>query len=294
MKNLIVYHANCADGFTAAWAAWKALGGEENGTEFRPYYHDWDPPKDAAEFNNIYILDFSFSAGALAGLAEQVKEKVVLLDHHKSAQADLQEVAEDMPPNLVIIFNMEKSGAMLAWEHFHPGTPPPALVEYIQDRDLWRWELPQSEEISTVIQTLEFEFHIWDRMHELLKEPMSFAATVGEGKAMQKYRDALIKRICAKPGFTRIEGHLVPCVNAPNWQSEIGNALAKDHYFAVMWFMNKSGNFIYSLRSDKDRADEVADVSLIAKALGGGGHRHAAGFRASAPPMMFDPPEEKA
>lgn len=285
MKNLVVYHANCADGFTAAWAAYRMLGAGED-VEYRAYYHDWDPPEDAAEFNNIYVVDFSFPAKVLVELAKQVKEQVVLLDHHKSAQADLSELVQgDCPPNLLIQFNMEKSGAMLAWEHFHPGTCPPTLVEYVQDRDLWSWALPGSMEVSTYIQTLEFDFARWDTVATQLEEDHNWV--VAQGVAMQEYRDALIKRVCQDPGMTRIEGYVVPCVNAPQWQSEIGNVLCKEHPFAVMWFMNKSGRFIYSLRSDKDRPDEAVDVSVIAKQFGGGGHKNAAGFRSKAPPWML-------
>jgi len=43
-SNLVIYHANCDDGFGAAWCAWKALGEKE--TDYfaagfvRPFY-EW-------------------------------------------------------------------------------------------------------------------------------------------------------------------------------------------------------------------------------------------------------------
>ena len=263
----------------------------------------------------------------MVDMARQVEEQVVLIDHHKSAKEGLAFLAnnhtwsrccqspvlldgttgnvsmcdtcgkicdvEATPKNLVIKFDMKKSGAMLTWEHFHPGVCPPSLVEYVQDRDLWSWKLPSSEEVSTFIQLQDFDFDLWEKLSQKLEDSTSFATLVGAGEAMLAYRDSFIEPICRKPGFTRIEGHLVPCVNATQWQSEIGNVLAKKHHFAVMWFMTQKGEYVYSLRSDKDRANEVADVSAIAGIFGGGGHVHAAGFRTNAAPMMVAAPESE-
>lgn len=278
MKNLVVYHASCADGFTAAWAASKSLGLGQD-TEYMAYHYG-DPEPDGEKYNNVYILDFSFSAPTLVALAKNVKGTVVLLDHHKSAQADLSVLMDGSgPANLIIKFDMAKSGAALAWNAFQPATPVPALVQYVQDRDLWAWKLPDSEEISTYIQTLDFDFETWDRIARQLEEDRE--SVVVQGRAMQAYRDAIVKRISSNPGWVELDGYRVPCVNSAEWQSEIGSALAKDHPFAVVWFMNQKGVFVYSLRSDKESPDAV-DVSIVAKKFGGGGHKNAAGFAATA------------
>lgn len=53
MKPLVLYHANCWDGFCAAWIARKALG-ECN---FVPVQYGQDPPEVGNR--EVYILDFS-------------------------------------------------------------------------------------------------------------------------------------------------------------------------------------------------------------------------------------------
>jgi oligoribonuclease NrnB/cAMP/cGMP phosphodiesterase (DHH superfamily) len=67
----------------------------------------------------------------------------------------------------------------------------------------------------------------------------------------------------------------IPCINLTENISEY-NSLILDTYFAIPFsasYFIKEGKKIYSLRSRGD-----FDVSVIAKAFGGGGHKNAAGF----------------
>jgi hypothetical protein len=179
---------------------------------------------------------------------------VIVLDHHKSAKQDLETLMFDPPGNLKITFDMNKSGAMLSWDFFGPmwgkdkPLRTPRLISYVQDRDLWRWELTCSEEVNTAIYCRQYDFDEWDRLALSLETDEGFEAIVGQGRAMLAYRDAHLARICKDPGFTRLEGHLVPCVNSGVWQSEIGNILAKNHPFAVIWFMSKAGSTFHKRR----------------------------------------------
>jgi len=295
MKSLVLYHASCADGFTAAWAAWLVFG--DTGADYKSMQYGKGPPEliketgDAMMYENIYVLDFSFPASDLKALTHHAQGNVILIDHHKTAQADLAPLMKDPHPKIVLFFDMDKSGAMLAWEHFHPGIDPPMLVQYVQDRDLWTWKLPGTAPAMEYLSTLPFSFEKWEDIDLQLTDDRDWV--INQGEAMLRYRDAHVERVTKKPGFCRLEGYLVPCINAPQWQSEIGAKLSLDHPFAVMWFMNYEGGFIYSLRSNKDYPKHV-DVSAIAKIYGGGGHKHAAGFRSNAPPMMVVGPTKES
>ena len=60
----------------------------------------------------------------------------------------------------------------------------------------------------------------------------------------------------------------------PHLQSDVGHELANQSgTFGLLWSIDKDNNCRCSLRSNGDY-----DVSAIAKAFGGGGHRNAAGF----------------
>jgi oligoribonuclease NrnB/cAMP/cGMP phosphodiesterase (DHH superfamily) len=75
----------------------------------------------------VYILDFSYDEETLRNLYKKVE--VVVLDHHKTAEKDLKDLS-------FAKFDMNKSGAMMAWEYFHPEKEVPLMIRYIQDRDL--------------------------------------------------------------------------------------------------------------------------------------------------------------
>ena len=64
-KTWVLYHANCLDGFGAAWAAWKALG---DATNYRPVHHG-DPLPQIPEGQRVFILDFCYPPELLTHLA---------------------------------------------------------------------------------------------------------------------------------------------------------------------------------------------------------------------------------
>lgn len=303
MKSLVMYHASCADGFTAAWAAWRAFG--DDGADYKAVQYGRGAPElidpetgDDLAYENIYVLDFSFPARELRQLTHHAHGKVILLDHHKTAKEDLAplmgaepNVLDSRDDRIVLVFDMEKSGARLAWEHFHPNTEAPKLVAYVEDRDLWRHALPSTHELRVYAETIPFEFDEWETLAAEVEDDVLRVAE--RGAQMMKYRDVHVERITKKPGFCRLDGMVVPCLNAPQWQSEIGNKLSLKHPFAVMWFMTKWGKFVYSLRSSEDNPEHI-DVGALAKKFGGGGHKHAAGFQSNAAPMMVEAPEEDA
>lgn len=137
MKALCIYHRGCADGFGAAWAVWKALG---DGVEFHPGVYGAPPPDVTGR--DVILVDFSYKRPVMEAMCQSAAS-ITLLDHHKTAAEELDGLGDG--PNIAIpVFvgiDMERSGAVLAWEHFHPGKAIPPLLQYVQDRDLWRFSL---------------------------------------------------------------------------------------------------------------------------------------------------------
>jgi oligoribonuclease NrnB/cAMP/cGMP phosphodiesterase (DHH superfamily) len=202
---------------------------------------------------------------------------MLVLDHHKTAQEALQ--GFDVP-NVAIHFDMERSGAGLAWDHFYPGDERPFLVNYVEDRDLWRKKLPDTDVVNAYIGTLPFTFEAYEGALVTsaqdgweVADPLSWAKMMGRGALarVQQYTREVVKNA----RMVDFEGHRVPLVNAPQVGiSELLDALAQGHPFAMGWWQRADGVFQYSLRSRGD-----FDVSALAKKLGGGGHKSAAGFQ---------------
>ena len=95
----VIYHANCTDGFGAAYSAWKLLG---NRAEYYACSHGQKPPD--VEGKNVVVLDFSFDNKTTKKLIK-LAENLLVIDHHKSAMVELHDISNTF-------FDMTKSGAM--------------------------------------------------------------------------------------------------------------------------------------------------------------------------------------
>jgi len=255
----VLYHSSCYDGFGSAFSAWKKLG--DTATYIPVSYGFAVPLLVDAEI--VYIVDFSYDAEELLKLAEMTK--VVVLDHHKTAQEKLAQISH---PNIEITFDMEKSGALLTWEYFHPGVAAPMLIQYISDRDLWQFKLPNTKLVHKALVSYPMDFELWDKFDT--------NTLVIEGETCDRLYSQLVENIIKHPWMKEIGGHVVPIVNTSIAWSEIGHALIEKYPEAkfVASFTVFENQIMWSLRSKE------FDVSEVAKKFGGGGHKNAAGFKA--------------
>ena len=254
----VIYHADCTDGFGAAYAAWKQLG---NRAEYHACKHGTPPPDVSGK--NVVVLDFSFNNSTTKKMIEEANALLVI-DHHKSAMVELHDITNTH-------FDMTKSGAMLSWEFFHPGKEPPKFIKYIQDRDLWEWKLEYSKEFSAAFDMVPFEFEEFEKF----EDDSVFDDAVKRGSYILAYSKTVVKKVCEKASAKKMDGKDVLVVNASHWMSEIGARLAPDCDFAMIWFWDHDAKETkVSLRAFHDKID----VSEISKKHKGGGHKKAAGF----------------
>lgn len=269
---LVIYHANCWDGFCAAWVARMALGD----IEAVPAHYGTEPPDVSGR--EVYVLDFSYDLDTMAEMASR-SGSFTVLDHHKTAERTIADL------NAMFITNnmagraryaADKSGARMAWEFFGQfggwqGMKAPWLVDYTEDRDLWRHALPESTNINAALRSYPLDFAIWDEFHSTVGQREMFKR---EGAAIRRAEQQIVSTHLRHARRQTIGGHDVPIVNATVLFSEIAGELAKGEPFGACYFDRFDGKRQWSLRSDENGLD----VSEIAKAHGGGGHKHAAGF----------------
>jgi len=264
---LVIYHANCLDGFGAAYAAWLHFNGQGVEVDYYAAKHGNEPP--ACDNRDVYIVDFSYKRDVLKQICAVAKH-VTILDHHISAQDDLDGLEREHD-NLSVEFDMDKSGAILSWEYFHKEAPPKLLL-HVQDRDLWRFELDGTDAINTALMSYSFSFEFW---HQLIASDEKLAALKQEGETINRFRRQLIDQYKNRAVIGTIAGFKVPVVNAPHAIiSELVGELAADYPFAA-GYQDHGNKRSWSLRSRKDGGE---DVAKIAEQFGGGGHRNAAGF----------------
>ena len=86
MKDLVIYHSNCADGFGAAWVFWNMKDKEGMEFDFFPGVYN-KPPPDVKD-RTVYLVDFSYKKEVILKMLEEAA-RIVLIDHHKTAIEDL-------------------------------------------------------------------------------------------------------------------------------------------------------------------------------------------------------------
>ena len=290
IPDICIYHDPCDDGFAAAWCVWKRWGL----IDFRPANYGWKIPDHDIDGKNILVVDFSFPPNIIEQMAERAKS-IVILDHHKTAEADLSELHSvhgaqfdnvgrlfgrmtgTWREKVLAEFDMERSGASLAWRFCFPNNTQPELIRHIEDRDLWKFDIPDTKAISLYLRSFDRTFEGWDLIMDDFQNYRE--KVLSEARAVEMFSNRKVFEIADTATIEQFEGYEgVAVAYAPyTFVSEVGHELLRRHPtapFAAI-IVNAHGGTTYSLRSTNDRVD----VSAVAKAKGGGGHRNAAGFQ---------------
>lgn len=273
MSPLIIYHGpSCTDGWCAFYIAHQHFASQGVEVEGIAAQYGQSPPDVAGR--DVYVLDFSYPREQLERMAA-VAKSIVVLDHHKTAQEALEGLS-------CAHFDMDRSGARMAWDYFHPGEEAPPLVAYVEDNDLWRHRLPDTEAINLYIQQVPKTIEDWVAL-----EMASLNDLIRQGESMLRIRDSYVEMLipCA---LEKADGDIRYWkVNAPQFAvSQLLNRLCQIPFadgtypaFAESWQDTPTGRK-HSLRSAVNPSyPEAFDVSAYVKQYGGGGHHCAAGYR---------------
>ena len=267
MKKTYILHHNDADGFGAAYAAMQKFGRGKNVHYISVDYGQEMPVLD--DGSHLYILDFSYRRDVLDSLVKRM-ETVMVIDHHKSAMLDLLD-----HPNA--IFDMNKSGAGLAWDYFNPEKPRPDFINYIEESDLFRFTLPDSRLIRNSIYQVPLDLGAYKKAAKV-----SMATRVKEGKIIQKVYDMNLKMGLDVMHVIEVDEFRMLAINVCLHMSDYGNLLCKEHIaehncdFAGVYYRYTQDAFKFSCRSIGE-----FDVSTLCRRFGGGGHKNASGFEIS-------------
>ena len=255
----IYYHKNCSDGFGSAWAAYKYFGKD---AMYIPISHHDDIVVRDNSVN--YFLDIAPRESLLKELESYSKE-IHIIDHHISCY----EYLKDKP---YYHFNIDHSGCVLTWKYFFPDKEIPPILKYVEDRDIWKKEFEETNEVFLFLNLFETDFDAWDRCNDLIKDNLKDC--IEKGSIISKYRDFIINKIKKNKHILSIAGYRVWAINSPFFQSYMLSEMYEDQSFMACYYFDGE-RYTFSLRSSKD---SFVDLSEIAKIYGGGGHKNAAGF----------------
>lgn len=267
-KIVVIYHDQCRDGFGAAYAAWKKFGDKASYIPRKTQ----DPVPEGLEHKEIYIVDYSYKKSDLEALQEKNKS-VVVIDHHETAKEAVTSFKEN-------VFDMDHSGAVLAWKYFHPHTEVPKLLLYIEDHDLWRFKIEHNREFGAALGEYTQDFETWDQLNKNLEDRDHFSKFISHGAALAGFEDKLVQKLVEFREKVLFEGHEIYAVNCSRiYRSIVAHELsnlngAEGRIEMAIVYYRYDGKVHCSLRSNGD-----VDVRTMAEKYGGGGHKNASSIR---------------
>lgn len=293
---LIAYHGHCMDGLASAMIIQNHIVQTADDYQLYtiPMYYGkeskiFDKIKTLKEINpgesiNVFMGDFALNREDTKLLASEVSF-VTIIDHHKTHKEGLIGLDSEYN-NLEIFFDETKSGATLCYDTLE-NKYDRRFFEYIEDRDIWKWELPFSREISEALR-----FNISPNViSNMISQYSSFSSgrEITQNHPLVQLGDTLIQQteqyvnmqmasvfpISFRESPSGDKTIDMMAVNSTTYISELGNSIADKHNKPAFIFLFREPGIVeISLRS----TNEIGAVDHIAKAHGGGGHPNACGF----------------
>lgn len=275
-NHMIIFHGNCWDGFGAAMVVRQfILECCQPDPKIELVAGWYGMPTPEVDGLDVWIVDFSFPPEQFSEIIDRARD-VCWLDHHKTAVEACEAIAFER--GVKGLRDMDRSGVRLAWD-FLNGTPEPWTpweVRYIEDRDLWRFAQPNSEEVGIWIRSHEMTVETWEKFQNT-----DVLNVMAEGRAMLAYHRRLVANAAANATWFTIGGVTMPMVTASyDLGSDVCDFILREKDVPIAGYMliNRQGDWQYGFRSKPG-----FDCSEIAKRLGGGGHAQAAGCKSPEP-----------
>lgn len=293
-KTYIIYHqvkpgVNCPDGLAGAWVVHQYLrdtaGVPPEHIDILGWVYQTPPPDFFLPNDHVIVVDFSFPSHVIQ---EWIDKGITfeVLDHHKTAEEELRQFFVGSLKSVVeakgskVLFDMNQCGATLAWKHFFPDKPMPVFLEFVRDRDLWRYEFPETRSVHEAMAAIGRTFQFFDELAPLTRgELLAKLLPIGNPLLERKRQKCLAAVVRAK--ISELAGYEIPMIDLlPEEErlvSDICQIMYEEAFPDAPFVACRRECGKYDLRSDNKKKESV-DVGAIARQFGGGGHFYAAGF----------------
>jgi oligoribonuclease NrnB/cAMP/cGMP phosphodiesterase (DHH superfamily) len=285
--DVCIYHGGCPDGIGGAYPFWRFNrdryrldDSDPNKFHIIPARHGQSYPKDVVANKNVVVVDFCYKKNDIISMCNNCKN-VLILDHHATSVNELNGINLEQYTNLLFTLDPDRSGAQIGWDYCYPEVERPWFVEVIADRDLWKWELPYSNEIGKAFYLLGYT---WDNMEMYYNQPRendekNKQDLIEKGKLIIQKDNIEISKAISCNVLCDFDGYRVRMTSTiPTFRSEVGNKLSKmnDCDFAAIWRYDfTTDEWWISLRGSDSC---TIPLNEICEKYGGGGHPKASGF----------------
>lgn len=289
----IVFHRADLDGIGSCMVVLRKLFYDKVEPE-NIYLHAWnygEPMPLFEDCESIYIVDCSFTPEEMLILRHSsMGDKVTWIDHHKTSYEDSIEYAYD---NFNGVRSTKLPSAIqLCWSYLF-GEQIPNGIGLLSDYDTWQNQ--DKHKWDRYILPYQYGMRNEDWLGRLMEhDPKELITTVNYfqfaientlsfiqgGSEILRYQEIQNKIASSRAFSFRYEGITFACINQGGGNSSMFTDIPF-MYEAVMSFAfdGKKMKWKFSMYNVNDRGVPTNfDLSIIAKAKGGGGHANACGF----------------
>lgn len=288
VSRIVLYHMNCTDGAFAALVMMISYDGVVCIPHSTVTALDLTPIQDKTA--TLFLLDYCGPNVEFLLKACALFEKVVLIDHHKTAFEMVDALGAARPDNFETLLRNDMCGCKLAQQYcnIQLNEELEAVLNYVQDNDLWQHKLPNSREFTAGFQALGLNLDYGKHprlMNQLLD--LKVDECIAHGKEELARQAVLIAQRLEEREWIIFKGDIKVLATHVE-KGDYGITSQLGHELAVLNGCTGIGAVIKEHDTDPEVVcislrgrDESVDTTILAKSYDGGGHRCASGFKMS-------------
>ncbi len=282
MSTLCLHH-NDADGRACGAIVRRALGPKAHLYEID--YGERVPWENIQAASQVIVADFSLPAADMQRIAALTQ--LVWIDHHISAIKEMEMIEQDWPG----LRDINEAACVLTWRYFYADRPEPRAIVLIGDRDVWRMAEADTRNFNEGLFNENNQAGNDDLWQPLLDDDQAAVRRLTErGGILLAARLRSMRRFVRRNGIeVKFEGHPTLAVNRVG-DGDLGEYI-RDLGFEIA-YCYIDGPLDGKIRTFVTLFSRQADVSVIARRYGGGGHHNAAGFSFERGASPFPPGAE--
>lgn len=270
----IYYHSKDFDGYCSGAILKKRFPN----AEFIGY--DYGEPFEIEVGEPVIMADVSLPMSTMLKVAQASNYQFTWIDHHASAIKDYHFLVGNGKSPIHAILQDGVSACELTWNYCFPNEPMPEAVKLLGEYDTWRnqnkdrWDneiMPFQWGMRSISNSLEtFPMDLFHASQAEIDE------IIEKGRLILNYQKQQNEITCRGAFEAIIRGYRAICVNSNTFNSGLFESIYDEEKHDLMIPFAFTGKaWKLSLYTTKDDID----CSEIAKSLGGGGHKKAAGFQ---------------
>jgi nanoRNase/pAp phosphatase (c-di-AMP/oligoRNAs hydrolase) len=279
-ETIVSTHGGCADGAAAMWSFTRFIG-----TPIRFYFYDRQ--KGFVDFpdcegKDVYFTDCCPTIELLDRI-KGITRSITVLDHHPECET-LQNIA-----GITAIYDPTRCGCEITWDYLMSKYPlitkenepklgiRPWWFVHIRDRDLYKWNDPNSKAFSENLYKVGSKFQTFNSLcRATQKQREDFYAA---GRKLLKNKEQRINKAIRNAELVMFDEYKVWIVNVDHDHTDIAHQLAqRDNCdFAIAYDYNFGKNLWRLKLRGLDKRN--IDLNKFAMKYGGGGHPSASSIK---------------